>query len=110
MVDPISADGRILRVNLRPYLAAKGDVFALVHAFVRTANEHKGVVEQLRRYWSIAEQMAEVGYLPFEKEAFRSFFTQMEAQSFPAVHHSTTYRTAYHPAYRVIVHEFLTHG
>jgi hypothetical protein len=31
----------------------------------------------------------------------------MEAQGFPAVHHSASYATTYQPAYRVVLHEFL---
>lgn len=33
---------------------------------------------------------------------------QMEKDGFPAVHHSTRYDEAYHPAYRVIKLEYLS--
>lgn len=107
VIENISADGRVVRVNLRPYFAAKGDRSALITAFVRTANEYKGSNSQLRRYWSYAERMAADGELPFTYAALERFFSEMQAQGFPAVHHSTTYASAYHPAYRVIVHELL---
>ena len=107
VIENISPDSRLVRINLRPYFAAKGDRSALITAFVRTANEYKGSDCQLRRYWSYAERMAADGELPFTYAALERFFSEMQAQGFPAVHHSTTYASAYHPAYRVIVYELL---
>ncbi|MEE8300323.1 MAG: hypothetical protein V3R28_03350 [Desulfatiglandales bacterium] len=107
VIENISPDSRLVRINLRPYFAAKGDRLVLITAFVRTANEYKGSDSQLRRYWSYAERMAADGELPFRYAALERFFAQMKEQGFPAVHHSATYASAYHPAYRVIIYEFL---
>ena len=38
---------------------------------------------------------------------YQTFFDQMEAQSFPAVHHSEFYTQAYQPHYRVVAIKFL---
>jgi hypothetical protein len=108
IVDPISPHGRIVRINLRPYLAAKQDVAELLEAFVRTAHAYRGTEEDLRRYWRTAEEMAAEGLLPFAGDALRGFFAGMKAQGFPAVHHSDTYTRIYRPAYRVVLAEFLT--
>ncbi len=107
VIDPISQDGRIARVHLRPYLAAGGDLEALLEAFICTANEQRGTKTELKRRWSLAEQMAEAGELELGAAAFRKFFSEMEQNGFPAVHHSEAYTRAYKPAYRVVVHEFL---
>jgi hypothetical protein len=107
VIEDISPDSRLVRINLRPYFAAKGDRSALITAFVRTANEYKGSDCQLRRYWSYAERMAADGELPFRYAALERFFAQMQEQGLPAVHHSATYASAYHPAYRVIIYELL---
>lgn len=107
VVDTISPDGRIVRINLRPFMAAGGDLSALLAAFIRTANEYQGSWSLLRRFWSYIERMATAGELPFALAELRSFFTKMEAMRFPIIHHSMAYRAAYHPAYRVIVYEFL---
>lgn len=45
--------------------------------------------------------------LPFECEALREFFVDMQADGFPAVHYSDTSARTYHPAYRVVVRRFL---
>ena len=107
VVDVISPDGRIVRINLRPYLHSGGDLPALLNAFIQTANEYRGTTEGLQLYGLYAQRMAEEGGLPFERAELASFFDRMEAKGFPAVHHSSAYEEAYHPAYRVILYEYL---
>lgn len=106
-IDVIAPDSNIVRVNLRPFIQSGGDPSSLLDAFVRTANEYRGTTERLRLYWSFAERMAEDGQLPFERTDMRAFFKLVEEDEFPAVHHSTRYENAYHPAYRVIKQEYL---
>jgi len=107
IVDPIAPDGRMVRLHLRPYLAARGDLAALLTAFVRTAREFHGVEATLYRYWQTAERMAAAGLVPYARQELQQFFAEMQAQGFPAVHHSATYTIAYRPAYRVVLSEFL---
>jgi hypothetical protein len=107
LVDPISPNGGIVRINLRPYGAAGGDLAALLEAFVRTAREYRGAEATFQRYWGDAERMAAAGLLPFAREALQGFFAEMRAGGFPAVHHSDTYARTYRPAYRVIVRGLL---
>jgi hypothetical protein len=106
-VDSISPAGRIVRINLRPYIAAGGNPTALLTAFVRTANEYQGTLPLLRRFWSFVERMADAREWPFALVELEGFFGKMETGGFPAVHHSRAYQRAYHPAYRVIVYDFL---
>ena len=64
-VDPISHDGRIVRVHLRPYVANGKDPEHLLQAFIRTANGFKGSIDTLTAYWQQAEALAAAGQLPF---------------------------------------------
>ncbi len=105
--DIISADGRIARINLRPYIASNASLGKLFDAFFRTANEFEGSTLRIKRYYSYAERMVGESSFTFSRTAIRSFFDQMGARGFPAVHHSTAYATAYQPAYRVVLREFL---
>lgn len=105
--DIISADGQIVRINLRPYLASNASLDNLFKAFVRTANEFEGSKKRLKRYRSYAERMKDKGSFAFSRTALQAFFDQMEFEGFPAVHHSASYATAYQPAYRVVLHELL---
>jgi hypothetical protein len=107
ILDPISADGRILRVHLRPYIATGGDPARLLDAFVRTANGFQGSIDQLRIYWAHVEQMAVAGHLPFSQALVREYAVRMEELNYPVVHHSDAYRAAYRPAYRIIARDFL---
>lgn len=107
LLDPLSPDGQILRVHLRPYLREGKDLDALLRAFIQTANEWHGSPEKLKEYCMVAWRLANKGQLPFSRDELLSFFAAMEAQGFPAVHHSKVYETLYHPAYRVVAREFL---
>ena len=107
VIEPISPDGHIVRVNLRPYVTGGDNLEILLEAFIRTAKEHKGAEGQLRRYWRYAERMAKEGILGLAVNELRSFFEELEARGFPAVHHSDEYRETYRPAYRVVVREYV---
>jgi len=98
MIDPISADGQIVRVHLRPFIAHGGDPEVLLTAFVRTANEFHGDEQTLKNYWDIA-----TGF--FSPAAMDDFIQSMKG--YPAVHHSPIYTQRYRPAYRVILQKYL---
>ena len=87
LFDPISPDGQIVRVHLRPYVAAGRDPGSLLRAFIHTANDRHGSLDKLKEYGEIAARLKDAGPLSFSGEAIRSFFATMEGQGFPAVHH-----------------------
>lgn len=105
--DTISPDGRMVRVNLRPYLAAGGSREALLRAFVGTARTFAGSVPRLRRELAEIERMAAAGEIPLPRAALHGYFERMRAQGYPAVEHSDAYASAYHPAYRVVLGDLL---
>ena len=88
----------IARVNLRPFVASGGDTGALLDAFIRTGNEHKGSVELLllefRRTAGIQNQ--------FSPAEIAAFIADQRERDFGSVHHSVIYRKLYRPAYRVV--------
>lgn len=102
-IEPISPDGRLVRVNLRPYLAAGGNLDALLQAFLRTAVEWRGERETLLRYTSWVVEFAQAGRLPFPAAEMRAYFQRIAEADFPAAHHSASYREVYRPAYRVVL-------
>ncbi len=103
VLDTISADGRMVRVNLRPYLAAGGSRDALLRAFIGTARDFLGSEAALRRDLDLAERMADARLLPFSRADLHAYFEQMRARGYPAVEHSPGYEAAYRPAYRVVL-------
>lgn len=102
VIDPISEDGQIVRVHLRPFVAQGGDVESLLKAFVRTANEYRGTIETFERYWQVASNE-----LDFPRAEMDAFIAAMKTAGYPAVHHTPAFEETYRPAYRVVWIEFL---
>lgn len=107
LLDPISPDGQILRIHLRPYLHSGKDPETLLSAFVRTATEWRGSTETLKAYGEQAATQLQAGTVSIRPEEFEAYFASMEKQGFPAVHHSKEYTRLYRPAYRVVARQFL---
>ena len=107
VIDKISTSGKIVRVYLWPYVQAGGDPEILLRAFVKTANEFKGNVDELQNLWGIIERMAELNEIPYDPDELKAFFIEMGTQGYPAIHHSLRYERLYKPSYRVVAHDFL---
>jgi hypothetical protein len=107
LLDPISPDGRILRVHLRPYLLAGHDPEALLRAFVGSANPIRGGEKRLRSYLNAVSRLAEDGRIGIDAGELSVLIKEMQLAGWPAVHHSSSYQRAYRPAYRVVVRSLL---
>jgi hypothetical protein len=101
-IDPISPNGEIARVHLRPYVQMDGSIEELVAAFVHTANEHLGEIALLESDWALAVRLGN-----FPTTDMDNFIQLRKAENYPAVHHSSEFKKAYSPAYRVISRKFL---
>jgi len=97
LFEEISPDGAVLRINLRPFLAAAGDTDRLLTAFIRTGREFRGSSYTLFEWWSALVSMQN----RFAPEDMKEFMDRQSRNNFPAVHHSSIYRELYMPAYRV---------
>ena len=64
IADPISQDGGLARIHLRPYVAAGRDLDALAHAFIRTAQHFTASPETLPRYCGCLADLAEATAVP----------------------------------------------
>jgi len=107
VVDPISSDGAVVRVHLRPFVAEGHDPRRLLSAFLRTAREHTASVASLESSCQLAVLAAAGGTMPFTAGALRAFLQVMASRGFPPVHHSATYQADYRPAYRVVSQRYL---
>lgn len=107
LVDPISPDGRIVRIHLRPYIHAGRDLVKLLAAFIKTANEWRGLPECLKQYCTDAAMVVKDGLFPFSGADVLALWAEQEEQGYPAVHHSEIYEHLYRPAYRVVARVFL---
>jgi hypothetical protein len=107
LLDPLSPDGQLVRMHLRPFVCRGLEPEPLLHAFFRTARERTPAPEQLMASAEVAVQLAHEKLLPFDADALTTFFTERQAQGFPAYHHSAAFRQHYQPAYRVVARAFL---
>lgn len=107
LLDPISSDGRIVRVHLRPFKERNLPASLLLEAFMSTPRVFHGLLQKLESDWRAAEEMSAAGVLHLDPVEIRNFFDRMREEGFPAVHHSSAYSRAYHPAYRVVAVDLL---
>jgi hypothetical protein len=107
LVDTISPGGKIVRINLRPYLKAGYDTEKLLNSFIKTANEFKGSIIILEKYIQAVLELIEDGRINLQKEEAEKFFEEMKIKKYPAAHHSKIYEEEYSPAYRVIAGGFI---
>jgi hypothetical protein len=103
----ISPDGRLARVNLRPYLASGGSPEDLLQAFLRTASLWQGNRETLQQYIGWTFELVDIGELDFQPLEAQTYFQHLAHYGFPPAHHSPTYRELYRPAYRVVLLDLL---
>ena len=106
-IEPISPDNRLVRINLRPYLAAGGSLEPLLQAFLRTAVGWQGQRTVLHQSLATVVDLSEAGELAFSPSDARTYFNRLANADYPAAHHSPLYRDLYHPAYRVILLDLL---
>lgn len=102
MIDTIAPGGAIVRINLRPWVAAHRSTDSLLTAFIRTARTVAPDTMRLSHYLAVADSLVAAGGLPFEAPAWRTLVEKERSAGFPAGDHSPEYEAAYHPAYRVV--------
>ncbi|MGC4047895.1 MAG: hypothetical protein QM758_29220 [Armatimonas sp.] len=106
-IDPLTPDGALVRVHLRPFLQRGLEPEALLQAFLQTAREITPAPERLTEYSREAIALAEAGELAFESAALEAFFAERAEQGYLAYHHSAQFEEHYRPAYRLIARPFL---
>lgn len=107
LVDPITPDGAIVRVHLRPYTTLGLEADELLAAFLRTAREVRGSGAEIGRLLERAAAGASPGTLAVSASSLRAVRTEMQATGYAPVHHSPAFTLHYRPAYRVVAREFL---
>lgn len=107
IADPISPDGKLARIHLRPYFAAGHTVNVLVDAFVQTGRTHPAASEKLEKFCACLGDLATAGGIPFSRDEVEQYVQAIARRAYPVVHHSDAYRDAYHPAYRVVALDLL---
>lgn len=109
MFEPLSSDGRLVRVNLRPWRSAGRAPEAVLNAFIRTAEtlppDSARIQTELDAILACSDRIA--GGVRLSASEVQSFFSDRERDGYPAIHHSDGYSHRYSPAYRVVFKSYL---
>ena len=70
--------------------------------FVRTADEVHGNIKKFERKLEVLRECCKDGLLPFDIQDVDFYLCIYKSKGYPAVSHSSTYREAYRPAYRIV--------
>ena len=98
--ETVGAQGRYVRVYLRCVNESLLTAEQLLDAFIRSAQPGKQPEQSWTDEWSHIVQAAQQAGVHYSEEENR--LLQQAAQNNQAVHHSETYRNAYHPHYRIV--------
>jgi hypothetical protein len=102
LVEAVSANVTVVRVNLRPFKARRLDPERLVEAMLASARAFHPDPRVFERDWKTIVDAAAHGSLPWPAEALIAFGNARKAEGYPAIHHSDVYNARYQPAYRVV--------
>lgn len=107
LIEPLSPDGRMVRVNLAPYKAAGGEAEHLFLAMMNTAEHFQPSKDRLEANLNLLVKSGMEEKISLDSSELQAFIKKTRALDFPPVHHSDKYRELYHPAYRVILKEYM---
>lgn len=103
LVVPLRPDRAIVRLNLRPFKAARGDPNALLQSFLSSARRFEPDPGLFVSAWrALGRGLAGVGANGWNAGVFEALDRTSEKSGWPARHHSPAYVEARKPAYRVL--------
>lgn len=94
----------LIRVDLRALSA--GELEQLGQAFLQSARDHTGSMEQFYQKLGVLRQLTAQGIFAFDLRTLDDYLRGYYEAGSPMVSHSATYRRAYHPAYRIVRKEY----
>ena len=102
LLERVSVDGGIVRVNLRPFKRLGLSLERLFEAMLRSAERISADKERFVRLWKSFMGLVKAGKLDYDYERLIEFDGTVMAGGYPPVHHSRAYAKANKPAYRVV--------
>jgi hypothetical protein len=105
LVENVHPNGAVVRLHLRPYLAAKGDLNKLLQAYIDSSKAIEGKAEQMKVAWDFFQSLTQAGGVyesRFERRTVALIGRTRASENWPASHHSPIFERTYKPAYRVL--------
>ena len=94
-------------VRVRLCALQNEDVDALGAAFIRSANAHKGNLDRCLKKLEVLRRVTAQGAFAFGVKELEEYLLPYAAAGYPPVSHSDAFRSAYHPAYRIVLKDLL---
>jgi hypothetical protein len=107
LIEDVSADGSMVRVNLRPYLRKSLLLDNLFEAMKESA-KGEGAPKDFLFAWMVFRELAETGTVQVDQNETEELDAELNEKGCRPHHHSEVYREAYYPAYRVVRREILS--
>lgn len=101
LLEAVSPDGRIVRVNLAAFKAFGLPADRLFAALSESARAMPARPRELSRWWRLFVELIQAGQLAFDSGEADAVAAEIAAGG-PAPHHSDGYTAACHPHYRVM--------
>ncbi|MBM2840364.1 MAG: hypothetical protein HW412_892 [Bacteroidetes bacterium] len=102
LLERISSENDLVRVNLRPFKALNLDPAALVKAMFQSARETIPDTLMFYRLWNELAALVKYGLLNFPVTDLKVWDEKVGGGTIQPVHHSAEYAAANRPAYRVV--------
>jgi hypothetical protein len=103
LIENISVDSSIVRINLRPFKRLGLNPDKLWRTMVVSSLQYPKVDEKFIRSWKTCIRLCEIKVLSFDMERVLLFEDQMKSNNYRSAHHSNNYMDTYKPAYRVVM-------
>ncbi len=108
LLESVHPQDEVVRLNLRPYLAAQGSLKKLLEAFIRSAAQTRGDAETMAQWWATFQAMTAQGSPlanRFSERTVSLIGRTRAAELWSATQHSPPYDQTHKPAYRVLTLE-----
>jgi hypothetical protein len=108
LIEQVSVDGAVVRINLRPFKEFSDDRGALFGCMCSSARRIVPDEEQLRTLWSSFRALNGQEILNFDPREVSVLHNRLSREGFTALSHSREYTAREQPSYRVVLLECLT--
>ena len=100
LLESVSLDGSVIRVNLRPFIREGYPLNKLMEAMRQS--DIAGNPALFLEAWDAFAELVWSGQLDFEHNEVDAINKALDRAKPQPMHHTQQYRDAYHPAYRVV--------
>lgn len=101
LIESVSPDGSMVRVNLRPFLRMNLSLNDLFRVMMASADVKKDE-ERFIELWDVFVCMVEKGEFKMGSDGIKEVQEIIDTKGIKPMHHTEPYRQAYYPAYRVV--------